>query len=310
MARAIWAGAISLGMVSIPVRLFPATRRRDVRFHELDRVTGQRVHHRRVRAEIPDDVPYEPPPWPESSVRQLYEGRPPPRPFAPPPGEPPLPREVAAEDLVKGFEVSPGRFVSVQREELEELRPERSRTIDVELFVESQAVDPIYYDVDYHAVPLLDHGRPFAVLLDAMREEKRVAISWVVLRTRRHLAALRPFGEGLLLSTMFYADEVLPAPWAGLSGAALTQRERDMAGLLVRTLSGPFEPERYRDDYRERVLAMIEDRAGGAIEVPEPAPPVGPGGVDQLLEALKASIEQARAQRAEPKEPRRRRRGA
>ncbi|MEP7104498.1 MAG: Ku protein [Chloroflexota bacterium] len=289
MARAFWAGAISLGMVSIPVRLFPATRRRDVRFHELDRVTGRRVRHLRVREEPAEEPSVKRAPGPATAVR--YDS------------EPLPPRELAAADVVKGFEVSPGRFVSMRREELEEMQPERSRTIDVELFVESEAVDPIYYDVAYHAVPLLDHARPFAVLLDAMRDEKRVAISWVTLRTRRHLAALRPFSEGLLLSTMFYADEILPAPWAGLAGAALTPRERDMARLLVRTLSGPFEPERYRDEYRERVLAMIEERTGDAIEVLEPVAAATPSNVGDLLAALKASIDQA-------KEPKRRRRGA
>ena len=303
MARAIWAGAISLGMVSIPVRLFPATRRRDVRFRELDRVTGQRVQHRRVRAEVAEAVPLDAG-WEPAPRRSFVE--PPPAAGA----EPPLPREIARGDVVKGFEVSPGRFVSVEPEELEELQPERTKTIDVELFVESRAVDPIHYDAAYHAVPLLDHARPFAVLVDAMREEQSVAIGWVVLRTRRHLAALRPFGEGLLLATMFDADEILPATGPGLAGAALTARERDMARLLVRTLSGPFEPERYRDEYRERLLAMIAERAGGAIEVPPPEPAPAPASVDDLLAALKASIDQAKAERGEDQEPRRRRRRA
>ena len=297
MPRATWAGAISLGMVSIPVRLFPATRRRDVHVHELDRLTGQRVRHQRVREEGLEGPP---PPWrPEPPL----QARPGPAAGVRYEPAPPLPRDLAADDVVKGFEVSPGRFVSVQRDELEELQPERSKTIDVELFVESGAVDPIYYDVDYHAVPLLDHARPFAVLLDAMQAERRVAIGWVVLRTRRHLAALRPFGEGLLLSTMFYADEILTGPWAGPAGAALTARERDMARLLVRTLAGPFEPEHFRDEYRERLLAMIEERAADAVEVPAPIEATTPSNVDDLLAALKASIEQAR-------EPKRRRREA
>jgi DNA end-binding protein Ku len=301
MARAVWAGAISLGMVSIPVRLFPATRRRDVRFRELDRVTGGRVQHRRVRAGLPDSAPAEED-W-EPSPSRPFEGR-----SDSPAGQPRLPRELGHDDVVKGFEVSPGRFVSVQLEELEALQPERSKTIDVELFVESEAVDPVYYDAAYHAVPQLDHVRPFAVLVDAMREEQRVAISWVVLRTRRHLAALRPYGEGLLLSTMFHADELLPAPGAGFTAAALTERERDMARLLVRTLSGPFAPDGYRDEYRARVLAMIEERAGGAIEGPQLETAVAPASVEDLLTALKASIDQAKAERGKAQEPRRQRR--
>jgi DNA end-binding protein Ku len=303
VARAVWAGAISLGMVSIPVRLFPATRRRDVRFRELDRVTGRRVQHQRVRAEVPDAPPadegWEPPP-----------GRPFQERSESPAGERRLRREVGRDDIVKGFEVSPGRFVTVAPDELEALQPERSKTIDVELFVEAEAVDPVYYDAAYHAVPQLDHVRPFALLVDAMREERRVAISWVVLRTRRHLAALRPFGEGLLLSTMFHADEVLPAPGASFGGAPLTEREREMGRLLVRTLSGAFEPGGYRDEYRARLLAMIEERAGGAIEGAEPAPAVAPASVDDLLTALQASIDQAKARRGRAQEPGRRQRHA
>src|SRR5437588_1298970 len=297
MPRAIWAGAISLGMVSIPVRLFPATRKRDLRFRELDRVTGQRVRHERVRHEAPyEQAPYEPPATsPRGRVADLVFER-------------QLAREVAPEDVVKGYEVSPGRYVAVEREELAELEPERSRTIDVELFVESEAVDPVYYDAAYHAVPNLDQVRPFAVLQDALRTERRIGICWVVLRTRRHLAALRPYGDnGLLLSTLYFADEVLAPPGSNaLAGSALTDRERQMARLLVQTLSGPFDPAQFRDEYRERVLQMIGERAAQAVEVAEPAPEPTPSSVEDLLTALKASIEQAKAQKSD----RRRARGA
>ena len=290
MPRAIWAGAISLGMVSIPVRLFPATRKRDLRFRELDRVTGQRVRHERVRHEAPyEQAPYEPPATsPRGRVADLVF-------------EPPLAREVAPEDVVKGYEVSPGRYVAVEREELAKLEPERSRTIDVELFVESEAVDPVYYDAAYHAVPNLDQVRPFAVLQDALRTERRIGICWVVLRTRRHLAALRPYGDnGLLLSTLYFADEVLAPPGSSaLAGSALTDRERQMARLLVQTLSGPFDPAQFRDEYRERVLQMIGERAAQAVEVAEPAPEPTPSSVEDLLTALKASIEQAKAQKSD-----------
>jgi DNA end-binding protein Ku len=296
MPRAIWSGAISLGMVSIPVRLFPATRKRDLRFRELDRVTGRRIHHERVRHEPAHEAPpHEAPAISHRALEQDFIER-------------PLPREVAAEEVVKGYEVSPGRFVAVEREELTELEPERSRTIDVELFVDSDAVDPVYYDAAYHAVPNLDHVRPFAVLQDALREEKRIGICWVVLRTRRHLAALRPYGEeGLLLSTLYFADEVLAAPGpSSLAGAALTDRERQMARLLVQTLTGPFDPAQFRDEYRERVLQMIGERSAHAVEVAERPPEPAASSVEDLLTALRASIEQAKAQTAD----RRRARGA
>ncbi|HEX6349306.1 MAG TPA: Ku protein [Candidatus Dormibacteraeota bacterium] len=289
MARAIWAGAISLGMVSIPVRLFPATRKRDLRFRELDRVTGRRVRHERVRQDFQfDSPPAGPAPTsPRTRVGDLFV-------------EPPLAREVAAEDVVKGYEVSPGRFVTVERDELMELEPERSRTIDVELFVESATVDPIYFDAAYHAVPDLDHTRPFAVLQDAMRREQHTAVGWVVLRTRRHLAALRPYGDGLVLSTLYFADEVLPAPGPSpLAGAEITDREREMARLLVRTLGGPFDPAQFRDEYRERVLQLIEERSPTAVEVAEAAPAPTSSSVEDLLGALKASIDAAKARKSE-----------
>src|ERR1700730_4756621 len=207
-------------------------------------------------------------------------------------------RSVAAADVVKGFEVTRDRYVTVGREELEKLAPERSRTIDVEQFVDASAVDPIYYDVSYYAVPDRGHERAYALLVEAMRETGKIAISWFVLRRKRYLAALRPQGRLMVLSTMFHADEILPA--ADLEPAQpreLSKKEREMATLLVNILSGPFEPERYPDEYRQRVKALIEGRAASA----RPATPevVTGTGVDDLMAALRASVEQAR--RAAPK---------
>ncbi len=172
--------------------------------------------------------------------------------------------------------------------------------------MQADALDPVYYDAAYHAVPKLEQARPFAVLQDAMRAEQRIAICWVVLRTRRHLAALRPHGDdGLLLSTLYFADEIQAAPGTRrLAGPAITDRERDMARLPVRTLGGPFEPERYRDQFRERVLQMIGERSPQAVEVEEAAPPPVPASVEDLLSALKASIDQAKAQKSDKRRAR------
>ena len=302
MPQAVWTGTISFGLVSVPVKLYPATRKKDVRFKEIDRLTGQRVRHQRVR---PEPLPFEPRldevVWPEPPaagrgemaarpLRQLPEASAPGTPVPPSSA-----RDVTADELVKGYEVFPGRYVTVSREELQEMAPERSRTIDVEQFVESSALDPIYYETSYYVVPAPDHARSFGLLLEAMRQTDKVGISWIVLRRKRHLAALRPHADLLLLTTLLHADEVLPA--TGLAPAppvGLSRKERDMAALLVNTLSGPFEPERFRDEYRDRLTRLIEGRAPSAQPAPQP---VGSGRVQDLMAALKASVEAAKRSR-------------
>ena len=303
MARAVWSGTISFGLVSVPVRLYPATRRKDVRFHEIDRSSGQRVRHqkvvemaaptptlprdggREISARREDDVQL-----PQGLAQMGREVLQPPR------GSEairPVPQPVAASDVVKGFEVGRDRYVTVDREELEELAPERTRAIDVEQFVDASAVDPIYFDVSYYAVPDRGYERAYGLLVDAMRETRKVAICWFVLRRKRYLAALRPQGRLMVLTTMFHADEILPT--AGLEPARpadLRKNERELASLLINTLSGPFEPERYPDEYRQKLNALIEGRAASArpagIEVPAGT------GVQDLMSALRASVEQAR----------------
>jgi DNA end-binding protein Ku len=310
MARALWTGTISFGLVSVPVRLYPATRRKDVRFHELDRLTGQRIRHQKVVEPAPSRFSFEPAPAPRGQVPVQPATR------IPEPGEvpqrqwstvdaTPASQPVAATDVVKGFEVGRDRYVTVGREELEELAPERSRTIDVQQFVDSSAIDPIYYETSYYAVPERDHERAFGLLVDAMQQTKRIAICWFVLRRKRYLAALRPHGRVMVLATLFHADEILSA--AELEPAAprdLGKKEREMAALLINMLSGPFEPERYPDEYRQRLTALIEGRAASAHPA---APELLTGrGVPDLMAALQASVEQARraakgTQRAVPR---------
>jgi DNA end-binding protein Ku len=297
MARAVWSGTISFGLVSVPVRLYPATKRKDVRFHEIDRLSGQRVRHQKV-VEAPT------PTLPRERGREIAErGRENDAPTLPSPAlgggvyvAPSAEAEkkpVAAPDVVKGFEVAKDRYVTVAREELDELAPERTRTIDVEQFVDAAAIDPIYFDVSYYAVPDRDYERAYGLLVDAMRETKKMAICWFVLRRKRYLAALRPQGRLMVLATMFHADEILPAASLEPSAPAdLRKKEREMAALLINTLSGPFEPQRYPDDYRQRLKTLIEGRAARA----RPAmPEVTTGsGVDDLMAALRASVDQAR----------------
>lgn len=310
MARAVWTGTIGFGLVSVPVRLYPATKRKDVRFHEIDRLSGRRIHHQKVvEAASLDQTPVSVTPRmeeaPASTVPPPTPTRQSPLPLEP--GTQPAFRSIAAPDVLKGFEVSRDRYVTIGRDELEALAPERSRTIDVEQFVDASAIDPIYYDVSYYVVPERDHERAFGLLVEQMRETNRVAVAWFVLRRKRYLAALRPYQRLMVLSTMFHTDEILPI--ADLEPAApndLRKKEREMAALLIKMLSGPFEPERYPDEYRQRLRALIEDRAATAR--PAPTEAITGTGVQDLMAALQASVEQARAARKRDKSGSRRKR--
>jgi DNA end-binding protein Ku len=276
MPRAIWTGTISLGLVNIPVRVFPATRGKDVRLHEIDRQTGQRIHHQRVRWDTLE----------AGTLSTEWGGQ---------GGEiqEPGSLEVPPGDVVKGFEISPGSFVTVTPEEIEELRPERTKTIDIEEFVAAAEVDPVYFDTAYHVAPQRQFERPFALLVEALETSAKLAISWIVLRKRRHLAALRPHEGVLMLSTMYFADEVVPvAEIAPRSTDKPSERELKMAALLVESMSGPFEPARYEDGYRNRLLDLIASRSGQPVAAPERAEPVYTSGVEELMAALEASLKQ------------------
>ena len=311
MPRAVWRGSISFGMVTIPVRLYAAVRRRDVRFREVDRSTGRRIRHQRVvdapSAHGEESILSRPgePNQLGGAASSDEPARVEPRAT---PSEPPVPRQVLPSDLVRGYEVSPGRMVEITEEDLSPLAPERTRTIDVELFVSRKELDPIYFESWYYVVPDTDRVRPFALMLRAMQQTNRAAICWVVLRSRRHLAALQPRGRFMLMSTLLFADEIIPTrDVEPILPSDLSEREIEMAELLVDTLTGPFEPQRYRDEYREKVLALIESRAGSVRVVKEPELPAAPRGIDELMAALKASVEQAKARRQPGAEPAKRR---
>jgi len=287
-------------MVVVPVRLYPAIQKKTVRFRELDR-GGRRVRH--VRVSEPE-VEYEPldrgfefrqpieltsrpktEPAPSQEIREeaLRELNP--------------PAEVSFEEIRKGFEVSPGQYVSMTRQEVAALAPERSRVIDVQQFVDVAAVDPIYFESRYYVVPDREWSSPFRVLRQAMAGADRMAIAWFTLRSRRYLCAIRPFGDVMLLTTMVHADEVQNADfWNPDADRAPTEKELKMAALLIDTLSGPFEPERYPDEYRDRVLRAIAEKTPS--EVTESAAP-SPTRVIDLMAALEASVKAAKAERAE-----------
>src|SRR5690606_27803494 len=240
MPRAIWTGALSLGLGNVPGKRFSSVEEQGVRFHQLQRDTGKRVRNKRV-----------------------VEG---------------TDREVDYDDVVKGYEVDDGTYVVLTPEELEAVEPDRSRTIELEDFVDLDAVDPVYFDRTYYLVPANEEAaKHYALMHAAMRSANRAGIARFVKRDKEYLAAVRPLEEVLGVATMHFADEVRgPADIdevAALDGAGRpSARERKMAEQLIDMLAADWEPDRYRDSYRERVLELVEAKAAGEeIVTEEPA---------------------------------------
>ena len=300
MPTSVWTGSLSLGLVVVPVRLYPAIQKKAVRFHELD-PGGRRVRH--VRVSEPE-VDYEAmgggrelrPMERTTGYEPALSARQERREQTSPDFETPAP-SVGFEEIRKGFEVAPGQYVSMTREEVAALAPERSRVIDVQQFVDVAAVDPIYFESRYYVVPDREWSSPFNLLRKAMAAADRMALAWFTLRSRRYLCAVRPFDEVMLLTTMVHADEVARADfWNPNADAAPTEKELNMARLLIDTLSGPFEPERYPDEHRERLLRAIDEK--GPSQAAVSAAP-SPTRVLDLMAALEASVKAAKAARAD-----------
>jgi DNA end-binding protein Ku len=262
----MWSGAISFGLVNVPVKLYSAVSRKTVRFHQLNGKTGTRIAQKRVDATTGEEVPY--------------------------------------EDLVKGYELTKERYVVITPDELEALDPEKSRTIDIEDFVDLADIDPVYYDHPYYLIPDKGSTKAYGLLLSAMEESGKVAIARVVLRSKEQLVAIRPApGNVLMMETMIFADEVVAPdqiddlPEAGELQAS--ERELKMAQQLIESLSSEFEPDKYRDEYREKVLELIERKAAGEEIAVQPEAPQ-PAKVPDLMAALEASLAAVKGGDAEP----------
>jgi DNA end-binding protein Ku len=260
MARAIWTGAISFGLVNVPVKLYSATSPKTVRFHQLSKQTGARIRQKRVDPSTGDEVAY--------------------------------------DDIVKGYELSPDRYVLIEPEELEALDPKATKTIDIEEFVEESEIDPIYYDHSYYLAPTTGGAKAYTLLLEAMGEAGKVAIGRVVIRSKQQLCALRPTDGVMTMSTMLFGDEVVPPDRIdeldAVGDAEASKRELTMAQQLIESLSAEFDPSTFRDDYRDRVLDLIERKAAGEeIAVQPEAEDTTPA--PDLMAALEASLAEIRS---------------
>jgi DNA end-binding protein Ku len=256
MPRAIWSGALAFGLVNVPVKLHTAVAQKELRFHMLHAKDGARIRMKRF-----------------CSAED---------------------REVAYDEIVKGFEISRERYVALTPEELAAYDPKATRTVEIRDFVDLAEIDPIYYERTYYLVPEKSAAKAYRLLVDAMRGSGKVAIATFVLRTRESLCCVRPVEGGLALSTMNRADEVVPLSSLEVPEAPKpSERELNMARQLVESLTAPFEPERYPDLHRQRVLELVERKAEGeAIEAP--ASEEAPARVVSLADALSASLAAAR----------------
>jgi DNA end-binding protein Ku len=261
MPRAMWTGTIGFGMVTVPVKLYSAVDRKTVRFHQLSGKSGVRVAQKRVDPSSGEEVPY--------------------------------------EEVVKGYELAPDRYVVIEPGELEALEPKKTRTIEIEEFVDLSQIDPVYYDHPYYLAPGAGGAKPYRLLLEAMRETGKVAIARVVIRSKEQLVAVRPMGEALGLATMLFADEVLSPERldevAEASDVKTTKRELEVAKQLVDSLAGEFDADAFRDTYREEVLELIERKAQGKAIAVQPPPEEVSQPAPDLMSALKASLEAVRA---------------
>jgi DNA end-binding protein Ku len=258
MPRPIWTGSVSFGLVNVPVKLLSATSSKDVRFHQLHDADKARISQKRVCSLDGEEVEY--------------------------------------GHIVKGYDLGGGRYVVIEPEELASIDPESSKTIDIEEFVDLADIDPLYFEHSYYLTPDTKAEKPYALLVAAMESTGKVALGRFVLRTKQYLATLRAKDGVLVLATMLYGDEVLDPADLEVPTTEETKpsdREVGMAEQLVASLSASWDPDRYHDDYREKVLALIEAKADGeVVSVPEAGETRAP--VVDLMAALEASLAAAK----------------
>src|ERR687897_743724 len=264
MARAIWSGSISFGLLNVPVKLYSAVSSQRVSFRELREGDGSRVRHKRVAEADDKEVPY--------------------------------------EKIVKGYEFAPDQYVVLKRDELAELDPKRTRAIEIQDFVDLDDIDPIYFEQPYYLGPDKGAAKAYALLVQAMKESRKVAVARFVLRNKEHLAAIRPMDDVLTMATMRFHDEVTSPN--DLDGDVFEEekpkkpdkRELEMAKRLIDSLSTDFEANKYRDEYREELLSLLEHKAAGKEVVSAPTEEPEPTKAPDLMAALEESLSAVRGE--------------
>lgn len=254
MPRPMWNGSISFGLVNVPVKLYNTVRRRNISFNQLRASDGCRIRLKKVCS---------------------ADGT-----------------EVTHDNIVKGYEIAPDKYVVITEEELNALQPKSARTIDIEDFVNLDQIDPLYFEQSYYLAPDKGAAKAYSLLLAAMKKTNKVAIAKVVMRNKEYLAAIRPIGRALSLATMYFADEIVAHEEIETlpeTDVEPNDRELAMAEQLINSLTADFTPAKYRDEYREKVLELIEKKAEGQTVSAQPAPEKG-GKVIDLMAALEASL--------------------
>jgi DNA end-binding protein Ku len=305
MATTVWKGHLTFGLVSIPVKLFRAARAEKVSFRQLHQATGARIRQALI-ADVPEEEPEQeiaPTRGPalvrEPAERSLRSGpargsfpeAPPPKKAAPPPEPDFQPREVARSEIVKGFEYTRGHYVTLTRDELEKITPKTAREMELMQFVKLDEVDPIYFETSYYIAPDKGGERAYSLLFNALRTSGFAGIAQVAMHNREHVVVVRPGRTGLILHTLFYESEIRREDEYRTETAGLVDRERELALLLIQNLSGPFDPSQYRDAYREKLDALIQQKLDGREVVTSPA--ATPKPVVNILEALERSLASA-----------------
>ena len=254
MPRPMWSGTISFGLVNIPIKLYNAVKKKTLQFHQLRKSDGCRIKLKRVCSNDGNEVPQ--------------------------------------EQIIKGYEISPEQYVAISPEELENIYPKSSRRIEIADFVDLEQIDPIYFEHSYYLTPDKGMEKAYSLLLVAMKKSQKTAIASFVLRNKQYIAAIRPTENAITLSTMFFSDEIIPLKdLEDLPNADHQPNERELsiALQLIESLSSNFTPEKYHNEYRERLLTMIENKAEGQIITQQPIAEQG-GKVVDLMAALEASL--------------------
>lgn len=267
MARAIWSGSISFGLLNVPVKLYSAVARRNIALREIRGSDSARIKHRRVAEGTDEEVPY--------------------------------------DEIIKAYEITPGQYVPISKEEMAAMAPEKTRAIEVQDFVDLDEIDPIYFDSPYYLGPADGAERAYSLLAAAMKASGKVAIARFVFRNKEHLAAIRTSGDVLTLTTMRFADEVVPTSELEEvlpeKAPTVAKKEQQMAEQLIESLSTDFEPGAYRDEYREQLLGLIERKAEGKEIVASEAEAPQATKAPDLMAALEESIAAVKEKGAKPK---------